>query len=247
MASLVLTDSSQLTSNSQHLDIYSSPMASLVLTDSSQLTSNSQHLDIYSSLMASLVMTDSSQLTSDSQHLGIYSSLMASLVLTDSSQLTSDSQHLGIYSSPMASLVLTDSSQLTSDSQHLDFIFRAGHPRSSLRRWMSLFLFVFPSVGHFLDRKTETRTRWKVSGTEGDPIVAANNWELIYTNSCVYTLEPITRHSFQLYHDRCKRTTCVTSLRGILQLQLYHDRCKRTTCVTSLRRILQLQAIPRSL
>nr|CAD7575819.1 unnamed protein product [Timema californicum] len=72
----------------------SSPMASLVLTDSSQLTSNSQHLGIYSSPMASLVLTDSSQLTSDSQHLGIYSSPMASLVLTDSSQLTSDSQHL---------------------------------------------------------------------------------------------------------------------------------------------------------
>nr|CAD7257477.1 unnamed protein product [Timema shepardi] len=81
-----------------------SPVASLVLTDSSQLTSDSQHLGIYSSPMSSLVLTDSSQLTSDSQHLGIYSSPMASLVLTDSSQLTSDSQHLGIYSSPMASL-----------------------------------------------------------------------------------------------------------------------------------------------
>nr|CAD7579649.1 unnamed protein product [Timema californicum] len=46
MASLVLTDSSQLTSDSQHLGIYSSPMASLVLTDSSQLTSDSQHLVI---------------------------------------------------------------------------------------------------------------------------------------------------------------------------------------------------------
>nr|CAD7580061.1 unnamed protein product [Timema californicum] len=34
MTSLVLTDSSQLTSDSQHLGIYSSPMASLVLTDS---------------------------------------------------------------------------------------------------------------------------------------------------------------------------------------------------------------------
>nr|CAD7202615.1 unnamed protein product [Timema douglasi] len=44
MASLVLTDSSQLTSVSQHLGIYSSPVASLVLTDSSQLTSDSQHL-----------------------------------------------------------------------------------------------------------------------------------------------------------------------------------------------------------
>nr|CAD7576854.1 unnamed protein product [Timema californicum] len=46
MTSLVLTDSSQLTSDSQHLGIYSSPMTSLVLTDSSQLTSDSQHLDI---------------------------------------------------------------------------------------------------------------------------------------------------------------------------------------------------------
>nr|CAD7430771.1 unnamed protein product [Timema monikensis] len=119
MASLVLTDSSQLTSDSQHLGIYSSPMASLVLTDSSQLTSDSQHLGIFSSHVASLVLTDSSQMTYDSQHLGIYSSHVASLVMTDSSQLTSDSQHLGIYSSPMASLVLTDSSQLTSDSQHL--------------------------------------------------------------------------------------------------------------------------------
>nr|CAD7196823.1 unnamed protein product [Timema douglasi] len=73
-------------------------IASLVLTDSSQLTSDSQHLDIYSSPMASLVLTDSSQLTSDSQHLGIYSSPVASLVLTDgdSSQPTSDSQHLGV-------------------------------------------------------------------------------------------------------------------------------------------------------
>nr|CAD7266395.1 unnamed protein product [Timema shepardi] len=62
---------------------------------SSQLTSDGQHLGIYSSPAASLVLTDSSQLTSDSQHLGIYSSPMASLVLTDSSQLTSDSQHLG--------------------------------------------------------------------------------------------------------------------------------------------------------
>nr|CAD7263734.1 unnamed protein product [Timema shepardi] len=79
---------------SQHLGIYSSLVASLVLTDSSQLTSDSQHLGIYSSPMASLVLTDSSQLTSDSQHLGIYSIPMASLVLTDSSQLTSDSQHL---------------------------------------------------------------------------------------------------------------------------------------------------------
>nr|CAD7206023.1 unnamed protein product [Timema douglasi] len=69
MASLVLTDSSQLTSDSQHLGIYSNPVASLVLTDSSQLTSNSQHLGIYSSPVASLVLTDSSQLTSDSQHL----------------------------------------------------------------------------------------------------------------------------------------------------------------------------------
>nr|CAD7432064.1 unnamed protein product [Timema monikensis] len=34
VASLVLTDSSQLTSDSQHLDIYSSPVAPLVLTDS---------------------------------------------------------------------------------------------------------------------------------------------------------------------------------------------------------------------
>nr|CAD7204202.1 unnamed protein product [Timema douglasi] len=119
MASLVLTDSSQLTSDSRHLGIYSSPVATLVLTDSSQLTSDSQHLGIYSSPLASLVLTDSSQLTSDSRHLGIYSSSVASLVLTDSSQLTSDSQHLGIYSSPVASLVLTDSSQLTSDSQHL--------------------------------------------------------------------------------------------------------------------------------
>nr|CAD7259256.1 unnamed protein product [Timema shepardi] len=65
MASLVLTDSSHLTSDSQHLGIYISPMASLVLTDSSQLTSNSQHLGIYSSPIASLVLTDSSQLTSD--------------------------------------------------------------------------------------------------------------------------------------------------------------------------------------
>nr|CAD7205543.1 unnamed protein product [Timema douglasi] len=73
---------------------YSSPMASLVLTDSSQLTSGSQHLGIYSSPVASLVLTDNSQLTSDSQHLGIYSSPVASLVLTDCSQLTSDSQHL---------------------------------------------------------------------------------------------------------------------------------------------------------
>nr|CAD7267952.1 unnamed protein product [Timema shepardi] len=48
---------------------YSSPVASLVLTDSSHLTSDSQHLGIYSSPVASLVLTDSSQLTSDSQHL----------------------------------------------------------------------------------------------------------------------------------------------------------------------------------
>nr|CAD7194930.1 unnamed protein product [Timema douglasi] len=127
MASLVLT------SDSQHLGIYTSPMASLVLTSDSQhlgiytspmaslvLTSDSQHLGIYTSPMASLV------LTSDIQHLGIYTSPMASLVLT------TDSQHLGIYTSPMASLVLTSDSQhlgiysspmtslgLTSDSQHL--------------------------------------------------------------------------------------------------------------------------------
>nr|CAD7267384.1 unnamed protein product [Timema shepardi] len=48
---------------------YSSPVASLVLTDSSQLTSDNQHLGIYNSPMTSLVLTDSSQLTSDSQHL----------------------------------------------------------------------------------------------------------------------------------------------------------------------------------
>nr|CAD7201290.1 unnamed protein product [Timema douglasi] len=74
----------------------SSPVASLVLNDSSQLTSDSQHLGIYSSPVASLVLNDSSQLTSDSQHLGIYSIPVASLVLTDSSQLTSDSQHLAV-------------------------------------------------------------------------------------------------------------------------------------------------------
>nr|CAD7199430.1 unnamed protein product [Timema douglasi] len=61
----------------------------------SQMTSDSQHLGMYSSPVASLVLTDSSQMTSDSQHLGIYSSPVASLVLTDSSQMTSDSQHLG--------------------------------------------------------------------------------------------------------------------------------------------------------
>nr|CAD7419215.1 unnamed protein product [Timema poppensis] len=71
MASLVLSDSSQLTSDSQHLCVYSSPTASLVLSDSSQLTSDSQHLCVYSSPMASLVLTDSSQLTSDSQHLAV--------------------------------------------------------------------------------------------------------------------------------------------------------------------------------
>nr|CAD7574988.1 unnamed protein product [Timema californicum] len=47
-----------------------SPVASLVLTDSSQLTSDSQHLGIYSSPVTSLVLTDSSQLTYDSQRLG---------------------------------------------------------------------------------------------------------------------------------------------------------------------------------
>nr|CAD7201119.1 unnamed protein product [Timema douglasi] len=49
--------------------IYSSPISSLVPTDSSQLTSDSQPLGIYSSPVASLVLTDSSQLTSDNQHL----------------------------------------------------------------------------------------------------------------------------------------------------------------------------------
>nr|CAD7265567.1 unnamed protein product [Timema shepardi] len=49
---------------------YSSPVASLVLTDGSQLTSDTQHSGIYSSLMASLVLTDGSQLTSDTQHSG---------------------------------------------------------------------------------------------------------------------------------------------------------------------------------
>nr|CAD7256979.1 unnamed protein product [Timema shepardi] len=49
MASLVLIDSSQLSSDSPHLGIYSSPMASLVLIDSSQLSSDSPHLDIGSS------------------------------------------------------------------------------------------------------------------------------------------------------------------------------------------------------
>nr|CAD7266828.1 unnamed protein product [Timema shepardi] len=60
-------------------DIYSSPVTSLVLTDSSQLTSDSQHLGIYSSPVTSLVLTDSSQLTSDSQHLGIYSGPVSSI------------------------------------------------------------------------------------------------------------------------------------------------------------------------
>nr|CAD7194502.1 unnamed protein product [Timema douglasi] len=46
---------------------YSSPMASLVLTDSSQLTSGRQYLGIHSSSMTSLVLTDSSQMTFDSQ------------------------------------------------------------------------------------------------------------------------------------------------------------------------------------
>nr|CAD7265278.1 unnamed protein product [Timema shepardi] len=122
----------------------SSPAASLVRTDSSKLTSDSKHLDIYSSLVASLMRTDSSQLTSDSQHLGINSSLVASLVLTDSSQLTSDSQHLGINSSPVASLVLTDSSQLTSDSQHLVIMTMTVFQPAALdelRRWTSLEAF----------------------------------------------------------------------------------------------------------
>nr|CAD7199400.1 unnamed protein product [Timema douglasi] len=53
MASLVLTGSSQLTSDSQHSGIYSSPMASLVLTGSSQLTSDSQHLEVSCELSVS--------------------------------------------------------------------------------------------------------------------------------------------------------------------------------------------------
>nr|CAD7413429.1 unnamed protein product [Timema poppensis] len=73
-----------------------SSVASLVLTDCSQLTSDSKHLGMYSSPVASLVLTDCSQLTSDSKHLGTYSSPVASLVLTDSSRLTSDSQYLGV-------------------------------------------------------------------------------------------------------------------------------------------------------
>nr|CAD7407945.1 unnamed protein product [Timema cristinae] len=50
MASLVLTDSSQLTSDSQHSGIYSSPVASLVLTDSSQLTSDTFELNTTNAL-----------------------------------------------------------------------------------------------------------------------------------------------------------------------------------------------------
>nr|CAD7430113.1 unnamed protein product [Timema monikensis] len=95
LGSLTRYDTSALTNYAAEVgNLNSSPVASLVLTDSSQLTYDSQHLGIYSSPMASLVLTYSSQLTSDSQHLGIYSSPVASLVLIDSSQLTSDSQHL---------------------------------------------------------------------------------------------------------------------------------------------------------
>nr|CAD7589022.1 unnamed protein product [Timema genevievae] len=80
----------------------SSLMASLVLTDSSQLTFDSQHLgklqaECYSVLGATNIvcLQGSASLPSSGVRPPLYSSLTASLVLTDSSQLTSDSQHLG--------------------------------------------------------------------------------------------------------------------------------------------------------
>nr|CAD7262135.1 unnamed protein product [Timema shepardi] len=135
--------------------LYSSPMASLVLTDSSQLTSDRQHLGYakhsiitYSSPVAYLVLTDSSQLTSDSQHLGwleggedktLKSSqslagqqqnrVVLRVPLTDLghgaverfeyvdsgayTRCTVSKSFKVSYSSPTTSLVLTESSQLT--------------------------------------------------------------------------------------------------------------------------------------
>nr|CAD7198044.1 unnamed protein product [Timema douglasi] len=56
MASLVLTNSSQLTSDNQHLGIYSSPVASLVLTDSSQSTFRT-HGDTARSVISYITLT----------------------------------------------------------------------------------------------------------------------------------------------------------------------------------------------
>nr|CAD7263368.1 unnamed protein product [Timema shepardi] len=78
---------------------YSSPMTSLVLTDTSQLTSDSQHLDVDNIDQQKQPTWKSSNFKFWMERLVLqklvnYSSPMASLVLTDSSQLTSDSQHL---------------------------------------------------------------------------------------------------------------------------------------------------------
>nr|CAD7572204.1 unnamed protein product [Timema californicum] len=66
-----------------------SPMASLVLNDSSQLTSDSQHLEDPTLVTLSITKSCSRYASVNN-----YSSSMVSLVLTDSSQLTSNGQHL---------------------------------------------------------------------------------------------------------------------------------------------------------
>nr|CAD7576655.1 unnamed protein product [Timema californicum] len=94
---------------------YSSPMASLVLTDSSQLTSHSQHLGIYSSPMASLVQTDSSQLTSHSQHLVHPTEIRTSISRSSAVELNTTSA-LANYATEavMSSFPHTSSNSLTS-------------------------------------------------------------------------------------------------------------------------------------
>nr|CAD7572566.1 unnamed protein product [Timema californicum] len=99
----------------------SSPMASLVLTYSSQLTSDSQHLESKGSNPPH-DLTDTWQ----SQNIDKAASAWRDGTTNSNSGVATTLQASDTcYSSPTASLVLTDSSQLTSDSQHLEHIIQA--------------------------------------------------------------------------------------------------------------------------
>nr|CAD7576986.1 unnamed protein product [Timema californicum] len=120
MASLVLTDSSQQTSGSQHLATVA-PWLLLVLTDSSQQTSGSQHLAMSGKnlpfpftariwigrLMQTAVVNLNTPIS-----VAMWSNVLLSCQ-TKLPKIRRDPGYKLMYSSPIASLVLTDSSQMT--------------------------------------------------------------------------------------------------------------------------------------
>nr|CAD7573492.1 unnamed protein product [Timema californicum] len=133
MASLVLTDSSQLTSDSQHLasDEGRTRQESSLSTEPPRVHDPSPFLQ-ERGRGKSIRVSNKPPQNKDVSHTiparsmagveGRLLNLIPSLFSTELSPTTvctTKYRLLLVYSSPMASLVLTDSSQLTSDSQHL--------------------------------------------------------------------------------------------------------------------------------